>query len=477
MPRDKARAAVLETLGENLVATENIEHQVPLSERSGCIVEPLLTWQWFVDMESMADKALQAIEHENIRFYPSEWANNAKRWLENIQPWCVSRQLWWGHRLPVWYGPNNSIYVAPTETQAYAKAHIDWGTDVVLTQDNDVLDTWFSSGLWPMATLGWPCHEQPGWQERLPTNILVTGFDILFFWVARMMMLGLEMTDRLPFHEVYIHPLIRDAHGQKMSKTKNNVVNPLALIDDYGADAVRFALASATSGKQHMKFAIQNVDNAKHFVTKVTNVFKFARLKGVCTLESFNHEMTWDQWPETIHHPINGWIRNKTAHMLHEWQTHITQYRFSEATLAVYQWVWREVCDVYIEWAKKLLDHPEYAAEVRQTLTCVLGTVLRVLHPIMPFVTDFVWHEWSGSLGDLESMPWPTVAPYNVWMEQCMDDVQRLMTGIRAQRSKESLPKTHLLTHALSDLTLEARQGLMYWQSIVQDWVGVSIIP
>jgi valyl-tRNA synthetase len=475
MSRDTARTAVLESLGDALVAVDNIEHQVPYSERSGCLVEPLLTWQWFVDMESMAHRACTAIDQGDIRFYPLEWANNAKRWLENIQPWCVSRQLWWGHRLPVWYGPNGSVYVAITEEEAYAKAQSEWGPNVVLSQDNDVLDTWFSSGLWPMATLGWPCQDKSAWQERLPTNILVTGFDILFFWVARMMMLGLEMTDTLPFHEVYIHPLIRDAHGQKMSKTKNNVINPLALIDDYGADAVRFALASATSGKQHMKFALQNVENAKHFVTKVTNVFKFARLKGMGSPDAACPWAMGDQWPDTILHPINGWIRNKTAHMLDEWQTHITQYRFAEASLAVYQWVWREVCDVYVEWVKKLITHPEYANEVRQTLTCVMSVVVRVLHPIMPFVTDFMWHEWSQELGHVMSAPWPQVSPVDPWMEECMDDVQRLMTLVRAQRSKESLPKTHVLSYALSDLAPQALQGLPHWQSIVQEWVGVSL--
>lgn len=475
MHRDKARTAVLAALGDAMIASENIDHQIPISERSGSIVEPLLTWQWFVDVKDMANKALASLDNNDIRFHPIEWTNNARRWLENIQPWCISRQLWWGHRLPVWYGPENSVYVAVSQEEAYAKAQTQWGPNVILTQDKDVLDTWFSSGLWPMATLGWPDLDRQEWQKRLPTNVLVTGFDIIFFWVARMMMLGLEMSNTPPFSDVYIHPLIRDAQGQKMSKTKNNVVNPSELIETYGADALRFALASAVSGKQHMKFAVQNVENAKHFVTKVSNLFKFARLKDV----SANiHPLSQSPELPAVTHPINGWILQKTAFMLAQWEQSIEQYKFADGSLAIYQWLWKDVCDVYVEWVKKLGDHPTYSQETCSVFSHILGIALRVLHPMMPFVTEFLWAECTNNNlhSSLDTMPWPHIPLQDTWMEVCMDDVQRLITQIRAQRSKESLPKTHILSIPHTELSPEALKGLTSWQTIVEAWIGIKLV-
>lgn len=408
MSCEQGRRAVLEALGSLLVDESDTVHNVPHSERSGTIVEPRVTLQWFMDMKGMAQRAMSAMEAGDMRFVPEEWTNNALHWLKNIQPWCLSRQLWWGHRLPVWYGPENSIFVAQNAEVAQKLAQEAWGKDVVLHRDEDVLDTWFSSGLWPFSTLGWP-QDTVDLQNRLPTNVLVTGFDIIFFWVARMMMLGLELTDRVPFHHIYIHPLIRDAQGQKMSKTKQNVVNPLDIIEEYGADALRFALAGAACGKQHMRFSLKNVEEAQHFINKIWNVMRFAHARGV--MNALHTPEALLRRPNNPVDPLNLWMLAQVDKTLGEIQKHITAYRFADAAREVQHFIWDILCDWYVEWAKREWDHPVRGGEVQKIFPWILGVMLRILHPFMPFISEKIWHDLTGECGTLFLQAWPDLPP------------------------------------------------------------------
>lgn len=423
----KARSKVLEALGDRVVGQTSIEHNVPYSERSGACIEPRLTWQWYLDTTRMAKKSMEAVDRQETVFRPEGWKEQFQSWLKNIQPWCLTRQLWWGHRLPVWYGPDGHVIVARSQENADQQALRVFGKKVDLVQDEDVLDTWFSSALWPFSTLGWP-QSVSDLTLRYPTDVLITGFDILFFWVARMMMLGIEMTGYVPFKQVYIHPLIRDEKGQKMSKTKKNVVDPLDVIEKYGADALRFALISCPTGKQHMRFGATHVEAAQHFMTKLWNIGRFLSHNGLMN----GQDRPKNDSPIVLSWPVHQWISWNLSQTLETIENHLTEHRFFEASKALYDFVWHDYCDIYLEFAKDALLDPTLEKEVRHVLRWSFEMILFMCHPFVPFITEKLWHGMKGRWGlSLES--WPVLkAPETqgvhdvAWFKEILSSVRRI---------------------------------------------------
>jgi valyl-tRNA synthetase len=388
--RDLDRFVARSKVVADLVAlgvVEKIEphtHAVPHAQRGDAVVEPWLTDQWYVDAATLAKPALDAVRTGKTTFVPEKYAADYFRWLENIQPWCVSRQLWWGHQIPAWYGPDGKVFVAHDEVEAAAEAAKHYGQAVVLTRDSDVLDTWFSSALWPFSTLGWP--EQTKELGRFyPTSCLVTGFDIIFFWVARMMMMGTHFMKEVPFHDVFIHGLVRDEKGRKMSKTLGNSIDPLELIDQYGADALRFTLAALTTQGRDVKISTQRVEGYRNFATKLWNAARFMEVNECRRVAGFD--------PKNIKHTLNRWIAGETERAVAEVEAALKAYKFNEAAGAAYQFVWGVTCDWYLELAKPLLSGDDAAAkaETQATAAWVLDQILPLLHPFMPFITEELW--------------------------------------------------------------------------------------
>ena len=307
----------------------------------------MLSDQWYADAKTLAQPAIEAVEQGRTRFVPEQWQNTYFEWMRNIQPWCISRQLWWGHQIPAWYGPDGAVFVAMDEAEAAAQAAQHYGSTVALTRDEDVLDTWFSSGLWPFSTLGWP-ERTPELERFYPTSVLVTGFDIIFFWVARMMMMGLRFMGEVPFHDVCIHGLVRDEHGQKMSKSKGNVVDPLDLIEQYGADALRFTILASTAQGQDIRFAEARVQGYRNFATKLWNAARF------CELQQCDLDPGFD--PRACRQSVNRWAVGKLVQATARARASLEEYRFNEAASALYHFTWDEFCDWYVELAKPLLD-------------------------------------------------------------------------------------------------------------------------
>ena len=371
--------AKLEELGL-LVRTEAHTHQVPHGDRSGVPIEPRLTVQWYCNAAVLAQPAIEAVEQGRTKFVPQQWENTFFAWMRDIQPWCISRQLWWGHRIPAWYGPDGEVFVEKTEPEAAAAAHAHYGYDTDLTRDEDVLDTWFSSALWPFSTLGWPERTQEV-ARYYPGDVLVTGFDIIFFWVARMMMMGLHFMGDVPFRTVYIHGLVRDERGQKMSKSKGNVIDPLALIDRFGADALRFTICALTGPGRDIKLGPARVESQRSFVTKLWNAARFCEMNGVVPDAGFD--------PSRATLPLTRWILDAASAAVAEATAALEAYRFDEYAATGYRFTWNTFCDWFVEFAKPAFADTgsAEAAEVRRTTAYVLGLVLRLLHPVMPFVT------------------------------------------------------------------------------------------
>jgi valyl-tRNA synthetase len=359
-------------------------HMVPHGERSAVVVEPYLTDQWYVDAKTLAQPAIAAVRGGRTTFVPKNWETTYFNWMDNIQPWCVSRQLWWGHQIPAWYGPDGKVFVAMTEAEAKGEAARHYGKDTALTRDEDVLDTWFSSALWPFSTLGWP-DATPELARYYPTDVLVTGFDIIFFWVARMMMAGLHFMKEVPFHTVYIHALVRDERGAKMSKSKGNVIDPLELIDEYGADALRFTLTALAAQGRDVKLSTQRVEGYRNFVTKLWNACRFAEINGCVTVPGFD--------PKSARETLNRWIAHETGNAAREVTGAVNAYKFNEAAGAAYRFVWNIFCDWYLELAKPVLMGADEAAkaETRAMTAFVRDEILKLLHPFMPFVTEELW--------------------------------------------------------------------------------------
>ena len=386
LDRFEARKRLLKKLKEKdfLVKEENIKNKIPYGDRSNSIIEPFLTEQWFADAKKLSVKAKEVVNNKKTNFFPENWSKTYFQWMDNIEPWCISRQLWWGHQIPAWYGPDKKIFVAINEDEAKADAKKHYNKDVELIRDPDVLDTWFSSGLWPFATLGWP-DEKEFVEKFYPTSVLVTGFDIIFFWVARMIMFGTEFLHKEPFKDIYVHALVRDEKGQKMSKSKGNVIDPLDLIEKYSADALRFTLLSMASPGTDVKLSEDRVKGYRNFLNKLWNANNFL-ITNKCDFKKT------DKVPKTTLN-INKWIYSELIEIKNKIQKNIEDYRFDEAAKNAYQFAWHSYCDWYIELSKTILysDDKKAQKEVKEVSAYIFKQILVMLHPFIPFVTEEIW--------------------------------------------------------------------------------------
>ncbi|MDA8866719.1 valine--tRNA ligase [Candidatus Pelagibacter sp.] len=406
LDRFEARKNILKELKEKefFVKEENIKNKVPYGDRSNSIIEPFLTEQWFADAEKLSVKAKEVVNSKKTNFFPENWSKTYFQWMNNIEPWCISRQLWWGHQIPAWYGPDNKIFVAYSEEEAKQLAKKHYGKDEELIRDPDVLDTWFSSGLWPFATLGWPDNKD--YVEKFyPTSVLVTGFDIIFFWVARMIMFGTEFLNKEPFKDIYVHALVRDEKGQKMSKSKGNVIDPLDLIEKYSADALRFTLLSMASPGTDVKLSEDRVKGYRNFLNKLWNANNFL-ITNEC-------DFTNNDETPNLSVNINKWIYVELIETKSKIEKNLSDYRFDEAAKNAYQFVWHSFCDWYLELSKTILfsDNEEAKSEVRKVSSYVFKQILILLHPFIPFVTEEIWlkNKFDNSSKDfLMYANWPT---------------------------------------------------------------------
>ncbi|MBL9096963.1 MAG: valine--tRNA ligase [Alphaproteobacteria bacterium] len=434
----KKIVADLEALGL-LEKVEPVVHAVPHDEKTKTVVlEPMLTEQWYLNVKPLADKALASVRGGRTKFVPERFADEYYRWLDNIQPWCVSRQLWWGHQIPAWYDDQGNIFVEETEAEALAAAKAKHGRDVKLRRDPDVLDTWFSSGLWPFSTMGWP-EETPEVKRYYPTDVLVTMFDIIFFWVARMMMFGVHFTGKEPFHTVYIHARVVDEKGQKMSKTRGNVIDPLTLIDEFGADALRFALAIAAAAGKDLRMGKSRVEIYRNFCTKIWNAARFCEMNACVRTAGFD--------PAASKSTVNRWIVGELARTRNDVTAALEAYRFNDAAGALYEFVWNVYCDWYLEFIKPVLSGADEAAkaETRATAAWVFDETLKLAHPFMPFITEELWRVTGEQGPKRESLliaaAWPTYAfARDAAAEAEMNWVKTLITEVRSVRAEMNVP-------------------------------------
>jgi valyl-tRNA synthetase len=471
LDRFVARKKIVERL-ETKGLLEKIEpqnHVVPHGDRSNVVIEPFLTDQWYVNAKELAKPAIAAVREGKTTFVPKSWENTYFNWMENIQPWCISRQLWWGHQIPAWYGPDGKVFVALNEDDAKTEAHEHYGKPTELTRDEDVLDTWFSSALWPFSTLGWP-DETPELARYYPTSALVTGFDIIFFWVARMMMMGLHFMKEVPFHDVYIHALVRDASGAKMSKSKGNVIDPLHLIEQYGADALRFTLAAMAAQGRDIKLSTQRVEGYRNFATKLWNAARFAEMNACATQPGFD--------PKSAKETLNRWIAHETAKAVREVTEAILAYKFNEAAGAAYRFVWNIYCDWYLELAKPVLlgaDNPA-KKETRAMVAWARDEILKLLHPFMPFVTEELWAVTSAPPRDamLALSNWPVFSFADERAETEIGWVIDLVTAIRSMRAEMNITaQIPLVLAAASD---ETKARAERWAEFIKRLARVSDI-
>ncbi len=423
LSRDDARKAVVERL-ESEGAIVRVEDRViptPYGDRSGVVIEPWLTDQWYVDVKSLAERVIAATKASEIRIVPETWSKTWFNWLENIHPWCVSRQLWWGHRIPAWYAEDGRVFVAETEEEARAQAG-----DQPLRQDEDVLDTWFSSALWPFATLGWP-DDTDDLKRHYPNDVLISGFDILFFWDARMAMQGIEFMGEVPWKTLYLHGLVRDAHGQKMSKSKGNTVDPLGLIDKYGADALRFTLAAMESQGRDIKLDEKRVEGYRNFATKLWNAARFLQMNGVGASDSIA--------APAAELPVNRWIIGEVVETLGKLDRAFDELRYDEMADAIYHFVWGTFCDWYVELVKGAFDD-----ETKRVAAWAFDQILVMLHPLMPFITEELWNA-SERPYELILAKWPDPqAQVDPYAKAEMEWLIRLVTEIRSARTEVNVP-------------------------------------
>ncbi|MCA1241926.1 valine--tRNA ligase [Stappia stellulata] len=462
--RFDVRKRLVEAMDEKglLDRVEPHAHMVPHGDRGGVPIEPLLTDQWYVDAKTLAKPAIASVREGRTEFVPRNWEKTYFDWMENIQPWCISRQLWWGHRIPAWYGPDGKIFVERSEEDAVAAAQAHYGksceviaqddalarwegegTDaatIALYRDEDVLDTWFSSALWPFSTLGWP-DKTAELANYYPTSVLVTGFDIIFFWVARMMMFGDHYMTTEPFSTVYIHALVRDEKGQKMSKSKGNVIDPLALIDEFGADALRFTLAAMAAQGRDIKLATSRVGGYRNFVTKLWNAARFVEMNGGTRPEGFD--------PAAATEIVNRWIVTETGRCIAEVTEALEGFRFNEAAGAAYRFVWNTYCDWYLEFAKPIFAEGSEGAkaETRATAAWVLDEILKILHPFMPFMTEELWARTVEAEG--AGKPRPRLLAHTRWPSSLGGDLEAaaeinwlvdLISSVRSVRAEMNVP-------------------------------------
>jgi valyl-tRNA synthetase len=493
---------------------EPINHVVPHGDRSGAVLEPYLTDQWYVDAKTLAQPAIAAVRSGKTVFVPQQWDATFFNWMENIQPWCISRQIWWGHQIPAWYGPyptddsklayelgdndKNRYFVAESATEAAEQAGKFYGKPIsVLTssnelinesvrremagdrtifiwRDEDVLDTWFSSALWPFSTLGWP-DETPELKRFYPTSTLVTGFDIIFFWVARMMMMGLHFMKEVPFGDVYIHALVRDASGAKMSKSKGNVIDPLELIDEYGADALRFTLASMAAQGRDIKLSPQRVEGNRNFATKLWNAARFAEINGAARDPQFD--------PHRVKEVLNRWIVHETAKAGREVTAGIEAYKFNDAANAAYRFVWNVYCDWYLELIKPVLTGPDSPAktETRAAAAWALDEILKTLHPFMPFVTEELWRVTAEQGAKRHHMLALSAWPQHDGLDDPEAEAEigwviDLINAIRSVRVEMNIPPATQLPLVLAGASAQTAARARNWSEFVQRLARVSAI-
>ena len=466
--RYKAREMVLEeieALGFYRGKEEKIIAQ-PFGDRSGVVIEPMLTEQWYVDAATLAKPAIAAVDKGDTVFIPKNWDKTYYEWMNNIQPWCISRQLWWGHQIPAWYGSDDKIYVEETVEEAQAAA----GASVTLTRDEDVLDTWFSSALWPFSTLGWP-DKTPELKRHYKTDVLVTGFDIIFFWVARMMMMGLHFMKEVPFHTVYIHALVRDEKGQKMSKSKGNVIDPLELIDEYGADALRFTMAAMAAQGRDLKLAKNRVEGYRNFATKLWNAARFAEMNGVTRDETYD--------PVAARVTVNRWIAGEAMRTRDAVTKAIEEHKYNDAAASLYQFAWNVFCDWYVELIKPILtgDDETAKAETRASVAWAFDQILLLLHPFMPFITEELWSKTATRSKMLIDAEWPTYAGLgDANADAEMDWVIRLISEIRSVRSEMNVNAGAKIPCVIVGAGHEARRRAGAWEAEIMRLARLSSI-
>ena len=465
LDRYEARKLILAELEESgvLEKVEPHDHTLPTGDRSGVTIEPWLTDQWYLDAPRMAVPAIQAVEQGRTRFAPVQWEKTYFEWLRNIQPWCISRQLWWGHRIPAWYGPDQHIFVEENESDALAAARGHYGRDVELVRDDDVLDTWFSSALWPFSTLGWP-DKTPELTTHYPTDTLVTGFDIIFFWVARMMMMGLHFMGDVPFRTVFVHALVRDEHGQKMSKSKGNVLDPLVLIDKYGADALRFTLTALTAQGRDIRLAESRVEGYRNFATKLWNASRFCQMNDCRPVAGFN--------PATVKLSINRWVVGEVALTAQRVGEALDGLRYNEAATGIYQFAWGSFCDWYLEFAKPVLgEGGDGAAETRATAAWVLDQILLLLHPVMPFISEELYEKLGDRGGQLlATSNWPEYESGLVdsTAKAEIDWLIRVISAVRSTRSDINVPASAIIPFHLKDASPATLERLTRYRPLVE---------
>ncbi len=511
----EARKAVVDRLKAESVLVpyvdkEGAEHdaeprtiQTPFGDRSNAVIEPWLTDQWYVDAETLAKGPIEAVQSGAIRIVPKTWEKTFFNWMENIQPWCVSRQLWWGHRIPAWFGDDEKVYVALTEEEAQAQA----GPDVVLTQDPDVLDTWFSSALWPFATMGWPEEADRKLGGRYPNDVLISGFDILFFWDARMMMQGMHFMGDVPFKTLYLHGLVRAPDGAKMSKSKGNVVDPLGLIDKYGADALRFFMAAMESQGRDIKMDEKRVEGYRNFATKLWNAARFCQANGIGGSDHLE--------PPAATLPVNRWIVGETVKTVQAIDLALAEYRFDEGANTIYAFVWNTFCDWYLELIKPVLQGTnsstaqaepvealslpsdggeeesaglrqaqaerggdDEASETRAVAGWVLDQILVMLHPFMPFVTEELWSAMRERPDyPLITAKWPMAdaQALDPIAREGIEQLMKLVSEIRNVRSEIGIPPGARLDAFLARVTMPGRTFLYNFGSMVSRLARIEI--
>ena len=462
MDTQSARKATIAKL-EELGFMEKIEDHpmvIPYGDRSNVVIEPMLTDQWFVDAPTLAKEAIRAVEDGEMQFVPKSYEKTYFEWMRNIQPWCISRQLWWGHQMPIWYGPDGEIFCEENEEEAQAAADRHYGSRVELTRETDVLDTWFSSGLWAFSTLGWP-DKSEYLDTFYPTSVLVTGFDIIFFWVARMMMMSMYVMKKVPFEKAYIHGLVRDEQGRKMSKSKGNTVDPMEIIEKYGADALRFFMAAMETQGRDINVSEARIQGYRNFATKLWNSARFGEMNECALPADFDEN--------GVKHPVNRWIVAKVKEATVELTENLDNFRFSDAANTVYQFVWGAFCDWYIEMIKPILygSNEEEKAETRAAFAWVLNRILVILHPFMPFITSELWNNTGTRSERLINASWPKNESFDTAAIGDIDWVIELIGSIRSLRAEMNLPAGAKLTVLLKGANADSLAHLLRFKPII----------
>ena len=512
LDRFEARKKIVEDLEANglMQEIEDYTLTIPRGDRSGAILEPLITNQWFLKMEPLAQPAIEAVKNGEIKFIPENWSKTYYEWLENIQDWCISRQLWWGHRIPAWYDNEGNVYVGESENEIRKQHNIE--NSIALIQDDDVLDTWFSSALWPFSSLGWP-DETYDLKTFYPTNVLVTGFDIIFFWVARMVMMGLKFMDEIPFKEIYIHGLIKDKNGQKMSKSKGNILDPIDLIDgisldelldkrvqglmqpemekriindtkkefpngipDFGTDALRFNFAVQASTGRDVRLDLKRVEGYRNFCNKIWNASRFIKMN--------TNDFELLEIKDTEGHPIDQWIQSKFAETIDEVEKQFSQYRFDLAATAMYEFVWNDFCDWYIELSKALINEPGIKQSqkdyTKNNLIKMLDAILRMLHPAIPFITEEIWQSLSEENNNKSIMKanFPSSKNWKVDTEIASNTewLKSFVSSVRQIRSEMTISPKQSIKIIVDDASNSDIKRLELFESFISNMGSVESI-